>query len=474
MRRFAAWLALVPLSACTLSPHYERPALPVPPSWPTGPAYAADAALPSVTYREMFRDPRLQAIVAQALANNRDLRIAAANIAAARAKYRIQRAELLPEVDATGSYQHTYGGGGAAQAGGVAPRAASGNNFATDVGLTAFEIDLFGRVRSLTTAARERYFEQRAAAEATRVTLVGDIAATWLTYASDRSLLLIDRQTSASARQSVALTQDRFAQGIAAHSDVDQAEQILHLADADAAQQVTQLAQDVNALQLLVGAPVDPKLLPASIEEALPTIGAPPAGLDSTILLRRPDVIEAEDELRATHAEIGAARAQLFPTISLTGIAGFASSALASLFAGGSFNLSAGASVSYPIFRAGAARAQVRYSKAQRDAALATYEKAIQTAFQEVSDALARRGTIDAQVAAVTASVASAQDYLAMSDMRYRGGIDTFLQTLDAQRTLYGARRTLAVLQLVKASNRVTLYRTLGGDASLGSDMTNG
>lgn len=471
MRRSLALGGALPLAACSMAPSYQRPAAPVPAAWPTGPAYAAKdrSDLPSVTYAQIFRDPRLQALITQALANNRDLRIAVANIAAARAKYHIQRAEQLPEIDANASYRHSYSGGGAGSpvsAGGAAP-AAGGNNIAVDAGLNAFEIDLFGHVRSLTDAARARYLAREAATDATRLTLVGDIATAWLTYASDRSLLAIDRDTIANAQASAALTRDRYAAGIAAHSDVDQAEQTAHLAAADAAQQETQLAQDVNALTLLVGAQVDPRLLPASIEEAAPTIGDVPAGLSSAILLRRPDVVEAEDELKATNAEIGVARAQLFPAISLTGLAGLASNALISLFAGRSFNWSAGANAGYSIFRGGAGRTNVRFSEAQRDATLATYEKAIQTAFQEVSDALARHGTIDRQIGEVRASLASARDYYAMSELRYRGGIETFLQTLDAQRTLYTARRTLALLDLTRAANRVTLYRTLGGDRSL-------
>jgi len=245
---------------------------------------------------------------------------------------------------------------------------------------------------------------------------------------------------------------------------------VLTTAQSDLAQQTTAVAQDVNALQLLVGAPIAPALLPASIDEAAKSFAELPAGLDSGILLRRPDVVQAEYELRAANAEIGAARAALFPRISLTALAGFASGPLGSLFTGGAFNYSVAPSVNYPIFRAGAGKAGVRQSEAQRDAALATYEKTIQTAFREVSDALARRGTIDAQTAAQRALTAAATDNYRLSDARYRGGIDTFLQSLDAQRSLYSAQRSLIATELVAASNRVTLYRVLGGDATL--DMT--
>jgi len=466
-------LASAALASCSLAPKYVRPELPVPPSWPTGDAYLrqSEAALPTVAYRDIFRDPRLQGIITQALANNRDLRVAAANIAAARAQYRIQRAELFPQIDAGASYSYRDSGTGGV-AGGVGGGAIGGfgganSSYSVSGGISAFEIDLFGRIRSLNDAALNRYFSQEAAARATRLTLVGDIATAWLTYAADRSLLKVAEETAASARRSVALTDARRAGGIAPRTDLRQAEQILATAEADLAAQTTLIAQDVNALQLLVGAPVDAALLPTAIEDAAPTIGELPAGLDSTILLRRPDVVQAEYELRATNAEIGAARAQLFPTISLTSLVGLASTALRTLFTGGAFNYSVAPSVTYPIFRAGAGRAGVEQTQAQRDAALATYEKAIQTAFREVSDALARRGTITDQLAANRRFTVAAADNYRLTEARYRGGIDPFLASLDAQRSLYAAQRNLVQTELTRATNPVTLYRTLGGDATL-------
>jgi multidrug efflux system outer membrane protein len=487
------------LSACSMAPKYVRPDLPVPQSWPTGDAYLrqSEAALPSVTYRDIFRDPRLQRIIAEALVNNRDLRVAAANIATARAQYRIQRAELLPEIAATGSFTHRDSGNGSSvitnttgtgtgtgtgvtdpttgvgtgtgSSAGVTTTTTSGvrNTFSANLGITAFEVDVFGRVRSLTTAAQNRYFATEAAARATRLTLVGDIATAWLTYASDLSLLKIARETAAIAQTSVKLTKARLDGGIAPRTDLAQAQIVLQTAQSDLATQTTLVAQDVNALQLLVGAPVDPALLPQSIEEAAPTVGELPAGLDSSILFRRPDVLQAEYELRATNAEIGAARAALFPRISLTALAGLASTSLSSLFTGGAFNYSVSPNASYSIFQAGAARAGVAQTRAQRDAALATYEQTIQTAFSEVADGLARRGTIDRQLAAQIALSAAATDNYRLSDARYRGGIDTFLQSLDAQRSLYSAQRTLVSTRLTGATNRVTLYRVLGGDSLL-------
>jgi multidrug efflux system outer membrane protein len=459
MRRFVLLIATTALGACSMAPHYIRPELPVPPSWPVGDAYLkqSEAALPSVTYRDIFRDARLQSLVEQALVNNRDLRVAAANIAAARAQFHIQRAEQLPQVNASAGVTRSDNGNGTG----------GHTNFSVDGGITAFELDLFGRVRSLSDAAQDRYFSTEAAARATRLTLVGDIATTWLTYAADKSLLAIAQDTAASAERSVTLTRARLQGGIAPRTDLSQAQTVLATAQADLAQQTTNLAQDINALQLLVGAPIDPTLLPASIDEAGKTVAELPAGLDSGVLLRRPDVVQAEYDLRATNAEIGAARAALFPRISLTAVLGLASNALGGLFTGGAFNYSAGANASYSIFNAGAGRANVRLSEAQRDAALATYEKAIQTAFREVSDALARRGTIADQTRASEALAAAAADNYRLSDARYRGGIDTFLQSLDAQRSLYSARQQLVSTRLTAATNLVTLYRTLGGDATL-------
>jgi multidrug efflux system outer membrane protein len=462
--RALSLMALPLLGACSLAPTYHRPASPVPPSWPVGDAYLAQSerTLPEVSYSDIFRDPRLQQIISQAMTNNRDLRIAAANIVQARAQYRVQRAEILPVIDAGASAGYSDTGDASRTGTGTSGRRAS---FSADVGTTAFEVDLFGRIRSLSDAALNRYFASEAAARATRLTLVGDIADAWLAYAADQSLLAIAAQTVASATKSVELTRRRLEGGIAPRTDLRQAETVLATAQADLAAQRTAIAQDLNALQLLVGAPVDPALLPQSIEEAVTTLAELPAGLDSGILLRRPDVVEAEYQLRAANAEIGAARAELFPRISLTGLAGFASDALSRLFTGGAFGWQGAGTASYSIFRAGAGGANVTASKAQRDALLASYEKSIQTAFREVADALARRGTIEDQVTANNRLVDAAQDNYRLTEARYRGGIDSFLTSLDAQRSLYTAQRSLVTVRLAKAGNLVALYRALGGDA---------
>ncbi len=455
------------LTACSMAPKYERPVAPVSLSWPIGDAYlrASEAALPIVSYRDIFRDPRLQRIIETALLNNRDLRIAAANIAAARAQYRIQRAGRFPTL--AGTSDASIRSGTVVNPTGATATSTTTDNYQLGLGVSAFEIDLFGRVASLTRAEQNEYFATEAAARATRLTLVGDIANAWLTYASDRSLMRIAEDTVVSAGQSVRLTNLRLRGGVAPRTDLRQAELVLAQAQSDLAEQRTALAQDANFLRLLVGADVDPALLPASIETAAPTLAELPAGLDSAVLLRRPDVVQAEYTLRAANARIGAARAALFPRISLTGLLGLTSGALGGLFSGDAFNYSGNAGVDYNIFDGGAARGNVALSQAQRDVALATYERTIQTAFREVSDALSRRGTIGEQERAQTSLVASAQDNYNLSNARYRGGIDTFLQSLDAQRSLYSAQRSLVATRLVRAQNLVALYRTIGGDALL-------
>jgi multidrug efflux system outer membrane protein len=458
VRRAAALIALLATGCMSMEPHYERPAPSVPGSWPVGDAYLrqSEATLPAVTYQQIFRDPRLQTLIGQALVNNQDLLVAAANIAAAREQYHIQRANQLPQLDANAGVTLT----------GDRDKTVSAD-YQAGLSVPSFELDLFGRLRSLSHVQLERYFATAAGARATRLTLVAEIADGWLAYAADASLLLIARETAASAEKSVTLTRLRLQGGIAPRTDLRQAEQILTSAQADLAQQRTLVAQDINALQLLVGTPIDPKLLPASIDEAAPTIGELPAGLDSYVLLRRPDVVEAEYQLRAANAQIGAARAALFPKISLTGLLGFASSALTSLFTGGAFGWQASADAAYTIFNAGAGRANVRLSEAQRTAALGTYQKAIQTAFREVADALARQGTMADQLAARQKQQSAAADYYLLAEARYKAGVDNFLSTLDAQRSYYSAQQLLVQTKLTAARNRVDLYQSLGGDSLL-------
>ncbi len=463
-----ALLGSCTLAGCTMAPRYKQPDLPVPPSWPVGDAYLqqSETDLPRVSYRDIFADSRLQTLLDQALSNNRNLRVAAANVAVARGQYRAQRGALFPAVNLTDSVtRRDNGGSGAATGGGVViPGSGATTLYSVNLGVTGYEIDLFGRIQSLTNAAQDRYFAQEAAARAARLSMVGELASAWAIYGADRALLKVAEETVASAERSVSLTRARLSGGIAPRTDLRQAEQILETARASIAEQKTAIAQDLNAIQLIVGAPVDPALLPDDMSAVIAAFRAPRAGLDSTVLLRRPDVVQAEYLLRAANAQIGAARAALFPRLTLTGVLGFASNALSSLFDSNQFNYSGTGSAAYSIFAGGTARAGLEVSKAQRDAALASYERAIQTAFRDVSDALARRGTIDEQLRANRTSVEASEDNFRLADARYRGGIDNFLTSLDAQRSLYNARRTLVNAQLANAVNTATLYTSLGGD----------
>jgi len=463
MRRLAGFVSLLAMTGCSLAPPYGRPLPPVPSSFPSGDAYVVRSgeALPTVTYQDIFLDPQLQVIIAQALANNQDISIAVANMASARAQYRVQRAALLPEIDANADVATVDRGNSASTNNESSGRSTS---YSVDAGLSAFEIDLFGRQRSLSQAAMQEYLATEAAVHAARLTLVAEVVSAYLTLATDRSLLSIANDTEISAAKSVDLTRARLNGGIAPRTDLRQAETVLAQARSDQADLISLVAQDRNALELLVGAPVADALLPKSIEAVGGLLRELPAGLDSRILLRRPDVVQAEYKLRAANAEIGAARANFFPTISLTALTGFASSALSSLFSNGAFTWSVQPSAALPIFDGGASEGNLEYAKAQRDLTLAQYKLAIQTAFREVADALARRGTIDRQFAAQSQLEASARDSDVLAEARYREGIDPFLNRLETQRTLYAARRTLASTLLLKADNLVTLYRTLGGD----------
>ena len=458
--RTLLFVSTLALAGCSLAPKTVLPTPPVPQSWPVGDAYLlqSEAALPILSYQSVFSDARLQSLAEQALTNNRDLRVAYANVAAARAQARVTRAGQFPAIGISGGAGYSDSNG-----------ASGSGDFSLRGGVTAFELDLFGKLANASEADRNRALATAAASRTVRLALIANLAEAWATYGADRDLLAIAQDTAANARENVRLTRARLDGGVAPRTDLRQAEQILATAEDAIAAQTSALAQDENLIRLLVGGDVDRALLPNGLADVTPAIASLPAGVNSQILLRRPDVIEAEYGLRAANADIGVARAQLFPSISLTGLLGFASNALSSLFDSGSFSWSAGGDVTAPIFDAGGRRAGVAVSQAQRDAALAGYEGVIQTAFREVADALAVQGTIAERVRAAAANTAAAADTAMLSDARYKGGVDSFLASLDAQRSLYAARRTEIATQLLLVQTRIALFRALGGDGGAGA-----
>lgn len=449
---------LLALCGCSLAPKEVASPLPVPDSWPRGDAYLAqrEADLPAVSYRDIFTDARLQALIAQAQANNRDLRQAAASLAQARAQVRVTRAAQFPEVTASGSAIYNERAGNAV--------GAEGWTYSLQGGVASFELDLFGRLANATAAERATALASEASARTVRLGVIADLALAWAAYGADRDLLRIAEATAANAESSLRLTAARLAGGIAPRTDVRQAEQVLETARGDVALQKTALAQDVNAIRLLLGAEVDPALLPGGIAEVNAGLAVLPAGTSSQVLLRRPDVLAAEYQLRAANADIGVARARLFPTISLTGLLGLASGSLSGLFDGGAFTASAGGGADWSLFNAGGRAAGVDVAEARRDGALAAYERTIQVAFREVADALADQGTLAERQRAAAAVTEAARDTARLTEATYRQGIASSLDNLDAQRSLYAARRAEVATRLQAAANRVALYRTLGGD----------
>jgi multidrug efflux system outer membrane protein len=450
--------ALLLAGCIDLAPPYHRPEAPVPTAFPAGAAYAPPAIQPVevVGWADFFSDPKLKTVIEAALANNRDLRIAVANITASRAQYVVQRAELFPAIGVQA--EATYG----RQPAGVLHE----HLYSVTAGFSAYQIDLFGRLRDLTRAAQIQYFASREARDAAQITLVSETAIDYLTVGADRALLKIAQETLESATASRDVVQRRLDAGVSSGLDLAQAETVVQQARFDVARLTTQIAQDRNALDLVVGQPVGEDMLPHDIQNTVVVLERLPAALDSSVLLHRPDVLEAEDQLRAANADIGAARAAFFPDVSLTGSGGVASTALSGLFSAASKTWTLAPTAAQTIFAAGAHLGALEFAKAQREALLATYEKSIQTAFREVADALADRGTIDERIAAQQHLAAASQEALQLSTARYEQGSDSYLNVLAAQRIYYTARQSLVASQLAKSANLVTLYAVLGGGLS--------
>jgi multidrug efflux system outer membrane protein len=449
------------LAGCSLAPPYQPPESPVPSAWPAGPAYpASDSSAPradELKWQEFFTDTRLQKLIETALANNRDLRLAALNVERAQALYGIQRAELYPSVSAQGQGGKQQRSLDLIQPG--QPRTVG--QYSDDLGIAAWEIDFFGRISSLSDQALEDYPARSAARRAAQTALVAEVARAWLALAADQENLKLAQSTLESQTQAYALVKRRFEVGMTNELDLKRAQVPLDTARGDVARYTQLVAQDRNALDLLAGTPVAEDLLAADLSSVSPP---PPVsgGLSSEVLLRRPDVMAAEHRLKGAYANIGAARAVLFPRISLTTTIGTASNQLSGLFDSGRGTWAFTPQFVMPIFDA-RLWAALRVSKTDQEIIQTQYEKAIQTAFREVSDALAVRGTIDEQVAAQQSLAAALADSYRLATQRYDKGTDSYLSVLDAQRAHFAAQQELVFLRLTSMVSQVRLYAVLGG-----------
>ena len=447
------------LCGCPPKQPYVRPTLPVPAAWPDNAQTGAGAPLAvDVKWQEFFTDQRLQSVIELALANNRDLRMATLNVEQVQALYRIRSAELYPTILASASADAYR-----------VPRTLSGNEnnetvaqFTVGLGTVAWELDFFGRIRSLKTAALEQYLASEQARTATQISLVAAVANAYLALAGDRENLRLSQVTRDAQQASYELIRQSRDAGIASDLELSQARSQVEVAQVEIERFAGQVALDENALNLLVGAPVASSLLADDLNKVAAMKDVEP-GLPSDLLLRRPDISQAEHELKSASANIGAARAAFFPRISLTAAAGIASSDLTNLFkpAAGTWNLAPQAVL--PIFDYGTRQANYRIAEVQRDMAVAGYEKAIQTAFREVSNSLALRVTLVAQQDAQQSLVNTLEEAYRLSEARYKGGIDSYLTVLVAQRSLFAAQQILVVFHQQRLNNLVTLYKVLGG-----------
>jgi multidrug efflux system outer membrane protein len=450
-------------SGCNFTPTYVRPEAPVPAEWPSGPAYAnaqpATAApeAPDLKWQEFFSDPKLQQLIETALTNNRDLRLAALNVERARALYGIRRAELLPTVDATAS------GNLQRYPAGISPTgtAATVEQYRVHLGVLAWEPDFFGRIRSLNERALQEYFATEQAHRGAQILIVSSVANAYLVLGADRESLALAQTTLEAQESAYKLVQRRYDQGLAPELDPYRAQTQVDTARREVVRFTQQVAQDENALTFLLGTTTSGELLPADLSNVVPPKEIS-TGVPSDVLLRRPDVLQAESLLKAAHADIGAARAAFFPRLTLTGTAGLASSELSELFGSGSGAWSFAPQAVLPIFDP-RTWSGLKITERQRQIAVTGYERAIQTAFREVADALAVRGTIDKEVAAQESLVHAVAETYRLSNIRYDKGIDSYLSVLDAQRALYAAQQVLVGLHLAKHANQVQLYAVLGG-----------
>lgn len=459
LRRVSGACALGLLGACSLIPTYERPVAPVPAQYPGVPgvseASPGQRQAADVPWQDFFKDARLQRLIALALDNNRDLRIAMLNIEQTRAQWQLRRADELPTVNAG------LGGTRATNAsGGISSTYTAGLSVSP---LTAFELDFFGRVRSLSQAAQAQWLASQEARHVVQISLVASVANTYLSLIADDDLLQVAQKAVATREESMQLTRLRFDHQTASQLDLSQAQSLLEGAKVALAQTKRQRAQDENALALLVG-----QALPADLPAGLPLTAQAlwadvPAGLPSDLLIRRPDVRQAEQQLLANNANIGAARAAFFPRLTLTGSAGIVGNDLERLFSAGTRAWTFAPQALLPIFDAGRNQANLDAAKVGREIAVAQYEKAIQTAFREVADALTARSTLIEQLRAQRAQLAAEETRMALVDLRERQGLANALEVLDARRSLLAAQQAALQTQAQQLQSLVTLYKVLGG-----------
>lgn len=466
MIRSIAILSIACFAGCsTMAPKYEQPALPVPAVWPSGAAYKEVLAktgkpVADIPWQEFFVDPQLRKLIALALDNNRDLRVAVLNIERSRAQYQIRRGELLPKIDASasGTFQRIaedFSGTGL-------PKEIHQYNIG--LGISSYELDLFGRVRSLKDQALEQYLATEQARRSVQISLVAEVATGYLAMAADRERLKLALDTLDSQQTSYQLIRNRFSAGASSELDLHQAQTSVDAAMVDIARYTNLIAQDENALNLVVGSKVPAELQPTTLTGTLTVLNDVAPGLPSDVLLRRPDILSAENQLKGANANIGAAQAAFFPRITLVSSVGLGSDELTGLFSSsGSFVWRVMPQISLPIFDAGTNQANLTMSEVDRDIAVARYEKTIQTAFREVADALAQRGTIDEQLAAQQSLTDTTSKSHRLAQARYHSGITSYLNVLDSQRSLYGAQQNLIGVRLARLANLVTLYKVLGG-----------
>ncbi|WP_028844217.1 efflux transporter outer membrane subunit [Thermodesulfovibrio thiophilus] len=462
MKKLLIFTLITLLVGCSFIPEYQRPEAPVPKEWPKGDAYQdskydESSKATELKWNEFLQDQNLQKIIEMAFKNNRDLRLSALNVERARAYYGIQRAELLPAVDVSASGQRQRVPADLSNTG----KAETFSEYNVSIGIISWEIDFFGRIRSLTKMALEEYLAQESSYRAARLSLISAVATAYYTYATDRENLMLSKDTLKTQEENYILIKSQYESGIVSEIDLHRARTQVETAKEAVARYTQVVAQDKNTLDLLAGEPVREELLPQGLQSVVAPKDISP-GLSSEVLLKRPDIIAAEHTLKAYNAQIGAARAAFFPTISLTTLFGTASDQLSNLFGGGSRAWSWQSQGIMPIFDA-RVWAGYRASKVEREIAVANYERAIQTAFKEVADALAVKGTIDDQIRAYESLVQSLSDTYRLAKMRYDEGIDSYLSVLDAQRSLFQAQQQLNNLRLSKHSNLTTLYKVLGG-----------